>query len=367
VSLLPSTSNDGISACALVVAIEFPAERPASGTLNVYFERALAQPLANQLAFELAKHLPSLDGLGLVWMAACFDQAQILRPELPVHTALCGLYRAGVRDGQAAQVMTLQALRGEAPVPALRVDTRLLGGPMLLLPFAIVGPHAQITAARAALEERLLDTGLTDARTALMLNQALGQDAEHARLMTLDDLAALCAVQLEHAGLSDVWRLLERAIFSINAAPHSDSVEVCELGAVTFELTPSTLPGQAALSATVLPWRSEMSLYDFASATLLARQAFAVFQAHGLNATQRYAATGTLELAEHFWIDWQQPLRSVGALTVYEDARVGVALYALLASDASVLGHAYPRTPSAHRALLERFADQAPVVRRESC
>ncbi len=344
-----------ITHCALVVAIEFPV--PESGMPErpqTYFDRALAQPLANQLAFELAKHLPSLDGLGLVWMAACYDQAQILRPELPVHAALAGLYLAGTRDNQAAQVMTLQALRGEAPVPALKVDQQLLGGAMVLLPFAIVGTSDRVAQARAILEEKLLDAGLADARTALMLNQALGANAEHARLMTIDDLAALCAVQLEHAGLSPVWEILEAAIFRPGAGAQG------QIGNVQLVLEQNVL--HATFIGPALGQQDATDFEAYCDQVLLARQASAVLSAHGLTPIEHMNAKGKLEIAPSFWIDWLGDA-PVSALHMRTDARLGVVFYDLHDTSDALIGRVFPRHAGAHKDVLARFADQAPKLR----
>jgi hypothetical protein len=332
--------------CALVVAIEFPLpDHGAPARPNSYFERALAQPLANQLAFELGKQLPTLEGLGLVWMAGCFDQAQILRPGFPVHRTLAELYQAGMRDAQAPQVMTLQALRGQAPHPELAVDERLLGGPMLLLPLALVGSAERVEQARGVLEEKLLDTGLADARTALMLNQALQADAEHARLMTLDDLAALCAVQLQHAGLGGVWEILEAALFRPN-----DSV-VSQIGNSVLRYA------DAAVSAEISGIGTQ-DVADFAAQTLLVRQALGLLQAHAMPLRQHFLACGTLELAENFWLDWLAPsVAAVAEIVVYESPSLGVVCYALRDRQNQLCGHAYPSAAGAHSAIKQRFAD----------
>ena len=341
------------TSCALVVAIEFPV--PESGMParpNLYFDRALAQPLANQLAFELGKQLPSLDGLGLVWMAACYDQAQILQPELPVHAALAALYSAGMRNSgdavgaNSAQVMTLQALRGAPPVSALKVDERLMGGPVVFLPFAIVGSTERVSEARAILEEKLLDTGLTDARTALMLNQALGCDAEHARLMTLDDLAAMCAVQLEHMGLAAVWEILEAAIFRPDISISTQigcTVLTWHAGKLQFE---TSGPGN-------------LSMAVYSDQVLESRKANAVLSAHGLTVAEKFRASGTLEVAESFWIDWfiDAPVAEIKVCT---DPRLGVVLYQLYNAQNALIGLVFPRNTSAHPDVLQRFADQAP-------
>lgn len=341
------------TSCALVVAIEFPI--PESGMParpNLYFDRALAQPLANQLAFELGKQLPSLDGLGLVWMAACYDQAQILQPGLPVHAALEALYSAGMRNSgdavgaNCAQVMTLQALRGAPPVPALKVDERLMGGPVVFLPFAIVGSTERVSEARAILEEKLLDTGLTDARTALMLNQALGCDAEHARLMTLDDLAAMCAVQLEHMGLASVWEILEAAIFRPDIS-------------ISTQIGCATLTWQAGKLQFETSGPCNLSMAVYSDQVLESRKANAVLSAHGLAVAPKFRASGTLEVGTRFWIDWfiDAP---VAEIKIYKDPRLGVVLYQLYNAQNALIGLVFPRNTSAHPDVLQRFADQAP-------
>ncbi len=200
-----------LSSLPIILAIEFK-----EATLpNLYFQRDRAQALANQLSFELAKQLKSLDGLGLVWMAASYDSAQILRPGLPIFKALDELYRAGLRDPlDAPQIMTLQALRGQAPSPDLAVEAALLGGAMVFIPLMLMGEAAAIAEASAVLEANLLETGLTDARTALMLVDALGHQAEHARLMTLNDLAAMMSMQYSHVGMDEVWQVIEAAVLS---------------------------------------------------------------------------------------------------------------------------------------------------------
>lgn len=333
--------------CSLVVAIEFSAPvRPAS-----YFERALAQPLANQLSFELAKQLPSLDGLGLAWMAGCFDQAQLLRPGFPVFRALHQLYQAGVRDALAMpQVLTLQALRGAAPVPELSVDEPLLGGTMCFIPLVIIGPSAAISEAREVLEAKLMETGLTDARTALMLNQALGVDAEHARLMTLDDLAALSAVQLEHAGLPIAWELLEVALFSPQRGYDNTDAQGLRL---------TWLDGAAQIHLQAL--RGDRAA--FISAALRERQVRSLLQAHGLPVELTYPDRLRIEshAERQFWLEWLRE-GNVSQLLSHLSEELGVAWYDLLDSAGQLLGRAYPLAPGAQAALLARFADTAATL-----
>jgi len=183
-------------------------------------DKAAAQALAQSLAAELQRHLHTLHGLGLVWMAAAFDSAQILRPGFPVHRELLELYRAAVRDPlREPQILTLTALRGAAPSPALQPDVSLYGS-LLHLPFAIVGPKSLVAAASETLELHLMDAGLVDARMARTLVDGLQCKLEHARLMSLDDLCALTAANLAHLGLDLGWSVLEHSLFKSAIAAH---------------------------------------------------------------------------------------------------------------------------------------------------
>jgi hypothetical protein len=262
----------------LLLAIEF--SEPTR--CHAYFDRALTQSLANQFAFELAKHLPSVERLGLAWMAGCFDQAQILRPGFPVHQALLDLYQAGIQADSGPQVLSLHALRGQAPAPALQVDEQLLGGPMVLIPLAVIGPDALVQAAAELLENKLLDTGLTDARTALFLNQALGAEAVHARLMTLDDLAAMCAMQLKHVGFEEVWASLESVLYHVpeTGAAHT----LCRARGQQVELLLAALPDASfnVASGANSDAGSDAALASFGERKLRERQALSLLEAHAV-------------------------------------------------------------------------------------
>ena len=76
------------------------------------------------------------------------------------------------------------------------------------------------------MEARLLDTGMADAATALDAQQLFGLTLEHVRYMSLNDLCAMTAMQYEHAGVEDVWRLVEALLLAPGAA------EFVEVGSV---------------------------------------------------------------------------------------------------------------------------------------
>ena len=51
-------------------------------------------------------------------------------------------------------------------------------------------------------------------RTALLAQEAFAARIEHARLLTVHDLAAMMALQYEHAGLGALWPVIETALLA---------------------------------------------------------------------------------------------------------------------------------------------------------
>jgi hypothetical protein len=92
-------------------------------------------------------------------------------------------------------------------------DPQHADGPLRLLPWALRGALSTLQPVADALEANLLDTGMAPADTALALQAAFGVPVEHVRYVTGNDLAALMAMQYEHAGLGALWPLIEAAVY----------------------------------------------------------------------------------------------------------------------------------------------------------
>lgn len=344
-----------LSSLPVILAVEFK----EATTPKIYFQREAAQPLANQLSFELGKQLKTLDGLGLVWMAASYDSAQLLRPGLPIFKALDDLYRAGLRDPlDTPQVMTLQALRGNAPSPDLNVDESLLGGPMVFIPLLLMGDSSAIAEASAVLEANLLETGLTDARTALMLVEALGQQAEHARLMTLNDLAAMMSMQYSHVGMQDVWQVIETAVLQV-ANPATNELAGINNSDLHFQ-------GDAAQLRLygIDPNAAPVDRVLRIEAMLKQRQTIALLQAHALPITliAPEKPGWHSEIAElDYWLETKLQSDSTPTQISHYRALIdpGSGLIACELFDAveSSIGFAYPLSEPGAQALKVRLAD----------
>jgi len=98
---------------------------------------------------------------------------------------------------------------GEVPLP-LQCDPELQGGGLRILPFVLQGEAARDVG--DTLEALLLDRGMAAADTALALQDGLGAQVEHARFLSLHDLAAMVALQYRNTGLEALWPLLETAL-----------------------------------------------------------------------------------------------------------------------------------------------------------
>lgn len=198
--------------CFGALALEVAAP-PALDALD----REQAEALAGHVAIDLQRMLPGVPRLDLAMVAAHFDPTELLRPRWPLHAALSDLAQRAPGQGRG-RVIAFGAVDGRLPAPVLQPDAALAGGPLRLLPFALLGEPAIVSEVGEAMESRLLETGMAGAATALFAQQAFGGKLEHARYLSLHDLCAMTAMQYEHAGLAALWPLIEVALLAPESA-----------------------------------------------------------------------------------------------------------------------------------------------------
>jgi len=175
-----------------------------------------AGALAALLARDLAGHDADAAALDCLTVAAHYDPVELLRPGWPLHRELEQLAARAPRDPAAAGAGRIIAFGGhDGCLPgALTPVAEFRGGPLRLLPFALVGDASVAARVGAGFESVLMERGMAAADTALALQSAFGLRVEHARYLTLHDLCALTAMQYEHAGLAPLWPVIETALFS---------------------------------------------------------------------------------------------------------------------------------------------------------
>jgi len=206
-----------------VLALELAdGEAPRDAALRA----AQAGELAERVGRDLAKLVPEADRLDLVFAAAHFDPAEILRPGWPVHRRLEELQARAPGRGDGARVLAFGAdAEGAVPLP-FQADATLQGGGLRVVPFLLAGNDAALVARVAdSMEEVLLAQGMAGADTALLAQESFGARVEHARYFTVNDLAAMMSMQYDNQGLAALWPLIETAIMApsdgewLDAAP----------------------------------------------------------------------------------------------------------------------------------------------------
>ena len=180
-----------------------------------------AGELVALLGRDLAALAPGVRACDLALMAAHFDPAEALRPGWPLHRRVLELLQRAPGQAQDARMVGFGAdAQGEVPMP-LQCDPALAGGGLRVLPFVLRGDAAGD--AGAQLEDLLLDRGMAAADTALALQDGLGAQVEHARYLSLHDLAAMMALQYRNVGLEPLWTLLETALLEPDAEAWLDA------------------------------------------------------------------------------------------------------------------------------------------------
>lgn len=189
--------------------------RPEAQPGRAGLGQAEAADLVERIAADLVRHAPDAARLDLVFAASHFDPAELLRPGWPLHRRLIELHARAPRapDGAPRLIVFGANADGTLPKP-LRADPQLRGGPLRLLPFALLGDSGAVLQTALQCERDLLEQGMADAGTALVAQERLDAPIEHARYLTLHDLVAMMSLQYEHAGLGPLWPLLEAALLS---------------------------------------------------------------------------------------------------------------------------------------------------------
>jgi hypothetical protein len=256
---------------------------PGSDAMHDRLAQAQVGVLAERIARDLAGFAPLAAQLELVLVGAHYDAVELLRPGWPLHRELDRLVAQAPGAG-LPRVIAFADREGRLPEHLLP-HAEFGGGALRVLPWVLRGPRTQAARVAEHFESVLLDTGMAEAGTALAAQAAFGVAIEHARHLTLHDLAAMMAMQYEHAGLGAAWPLLETALM----AP----AEECWLDAPPEPLVRygdgeariALFDDESWLSSGFAPDRSrdEARLQrDFDRFQMRQRQLASLFEAHGI-------------------------------------------------------------------------------------
>lgn len=266
-----------------VLALELADGRIGADALSA----EAAMELGECVAHDLARIAPEASAFDLVFAGAHFDPAEALRPGWPLHRRLAELHaRAPKAGADGARIVAFGAdARGDVPQP-LQADPALRGGALRVLPLLLAG--AGFEALQARFEADLLDRGMASARTALFAQRAFAAQVEHARLLTVHDLAAMMSMQYEHAGLGALWPLLETALLSPGSeaaidAPPEPRVRYAD-GMARIEVA-SPARWQRDFAADAAPAQADRG---YAAYEARLRQFAAILSAHGIDTVFDY-------------------------------------------------------------------------------
>lgn len=213
----PNEARDAPTRAMGVLALELA---PGNGIDVAALPPSEAARLASLLARDLAALVPDAGKLDFCLAAAHFDPAEALRAGWPLHRRLDELHARAPRGDGSPRIMAFGAdAQGEVPLP-LQCDPALRGGQLRVLPWLFAGDPARVAEVGEAFETLLLDQGMAQPDTALCAQDAFDTRIEHARAMTIHDLAAMMALQYENAGLAPLWPVIETALL----APGEDCV-----------------------------------------------------------------------------------------------------------------------------------------------
>ena len=254
--------------------------------------QAQAGELAALLARDLARWVPEVRDCDFTILAALFDPVEILRPGFPLHAELERLTAQAPGQGQA-RVIALGANENALP-ETLSPSSQFAEGPFRLVPFLLRGDSELIQSVGEQLEASLLDIGMAPADTALFSQENFSAQIEHARYLTVHDLAAMMAMQYEHAGLKNVWPLIETALLAPDQQAWCDVMP-----------EPLALYRDREIHMTLMDaddWQTlgycgdetspERCEFLFEQFEMRQRQMAALFQAHGLDVTFEHCAKG---------------------------------------------------------------------------
>lgn len=203
-----------LAACSGVLTLELNTG-PAGSVPPGPVSRASATQIAEGIAADLGRLVPDLARFALVVPGALYDQTELLRPGFPLLAALDDVFRGTLLDGGFVPgLVALGSDDGRAfTLPALNPARQPGAGPLLMLPFSLLGRPGDITELSMQLENSLLQSGGVSVTTRQAVEAAFGLRAVNLSYATVGDLCALLKVQLEHAGFDGLWELLERALF----------------------------------------------------------------------------------------------------------------------------------------------------------
>lgn len=267
---------------------------PATRAARSVLDGAAARELADLMARDLVRFSAPAAGLDLAVVGGLFDPVELLRPRWPLHRELERLIAQAPDHGEP-RVIAFAGIDGQLP-GSLHPQADFREGALRLVPIVLRGDAALAVEVDAHLERVLFDTGMAGADTALFAQRAFGASIEHARYLTVHDLAAMMAMQYDHAGLGALWPLIEAALLAPEQEQWLDVPPEPLVRMVDGQARIAMFDDEAWIHSGLTPHQGERDQQKLCRAfdhfQMRQRQIAALLEAHGIATTFDHCPTG---------------------------------------------------------------------------
>lgn len=280
-----------IRSCLGALALELT---PGTQATHPVLDQAAAGELAALIARDLARFAPQAAQLDLALIGALFDPVELLRPRWPLHRELEQLVVQAPGAGEA-RVIAIAGQAGQLP-DNLQPQADFAEGALRLLPLLLRGDAAVASDVDAQFEQSLLELGMAGADTALLAQHVFGASIEHARYLTVHDLAAMMAMQYDNVGLGALWPLIEAALLAPGQEQWLDAPPEPLVRLVDGQARIAMLDDEAWAGSGLAPGWGEHDQQQLSRAfdrfQMRQRQIAALLQAHGIAITFDHCPVG---------------------------------------------------------------------------
>lgn len=317
--------------------------------------RAEAEQLASALAADLVRTTPDVEQALMVAGGTVLEPAELLRLDLPVWASLADLAAPVLRThGAQAQVLAIGAHGGRMPDLRLTAPPRPPDGRFVGIPLLLAVPVADGPGMEQHLESELFEQGGIAPPARALLEQFTGAESVHGQLLTVNDLLALQHVQMDVAGLSAFWSVIEEVLL----APDRDASFHLPANLVArWHSDPRHLDIQFAIFD-----RFEQAAQHYPLWQRAYRSLTGLADAHGLKWQVNFDPDLVHDMDAQVLIHEAGSTHARNAITEQSDP--GLGLIAWTVADEGRLRHIYPLSASAVANPPERWVPHAERVNR---
>jgi len=201
------------------------ARRPA------LLDKEAAEQVLAGIAADLKTVLPGFGHCAFSMAGALFDQAQVLRPQMPLYGALETLQQSTYGDGGfRPRLLGIGASNGRMPLEELQPLKEITPGVLQILPILVSAPAGEMDKLAVEMERRFPEQGPLSSDSVRDMETHFQISVNQAHFMTASSLGALLRRQLEHYGFLPLWELLEAALTQATT-----ELEVCTSSGARFK------------------------------------------------------------------------------------------------------------------------------------